>query len=405
MKKEILVSKKNVNKAVKYINSLNDKEYFELEKKFRKEQPNIFLYIGIFIEENKMNGDIVDDIVVFMLIIWLSFKNECEEIPIVTEEIIDLIDEESFKNDIEMGKYFGIDINDPEYDSKLEKLNKKFDLRNFSNPDDFLSMLEKEGLGDFIPELFKNVSNLPQENIDSYIASEVVDLEDDYNLSDIANLQSVLRVIIKLFDTIVNQRPIMQVIKSTRDATISNRSNQKETNVYQVKISLDGIKPPIWRRFLVEDDITLDEFHETILDIMGWVGAHLYSFDIDGFRYESNYDEEFFQGDYDSEETLLRDVIKREKQKFKYTYDFGDNWQHTILIEKILPFDNEQDYPFCIKGKRNCPPEDCGGIWGYQNLLKAISDKNHPEREELLDWLGDEYDPEEFDIDQINSFL
>jgi len=197
----------------------------------------------------------------------------------------------------------------------------------------------------------------------------------------------------------------MQVVKSARDSTISNRSNQKETNVYQVKISLDGIKPPIWRRLLVENDITLDEFHEIILDVMGWEGAHLYSFDIDGFTYESNYDEEFFTGDYETEEILLSDVIKREKQKFKYTYDFGDNWQHTIIIEKILPFDNEQDYPFCIKGKRNCPPEDCGGIWGYQNFLKAISDKNNPEREELLDWLGDEYDPEEFDIDQINSFL
>ena len=145
---------------------------------------------------------------------------------------------------------------------------------------------------------------------------------------------------------------------------------------------------------------------------MGWHGWHLYSFCIGNSLYgDGDGDVDFDEDDFglmdciDSEKTMLSNVVYKNKQKFKYKYDFDDKWQHTILIEKILPFDDYQDYPVCIKGKRACPPEECGGIWGYKNFLEAISDKKHIEHEKLLEWAGGEFDPEEFDLDEINDFL
>lgn len=403
MKKEIIVSKNNINKAVKDINSLKDEEYFELEKEFVNEQPIIQLYISDFVKVNELSDDIINEIASFAMIIWQSFKNECSELPIIPEEIIDRIDEESYNNDIELENSLG--FTEDELSSKMEKLNKKIAKKSISNPKEFLKLLEEEGLQNFLPTLLNNFSNMPQQYIDEYIFSEIIDMEDDYEQNELANMESILRVIIKSFDTVINHKPIMQVVKSEKKKTGIKKSNPKVKNAYQVKISLDGIKPPIWRRVLVEDDISLDEFHEIILSTMGWDGYHLYDFRIGNLSYQVPHEDDFGMGDADSEQTLLSDIVYKEKQQFKYTYDFGDNWQHTIIIEKILPFDNNQDHPVCIKGKRNCPPEDCGGIWGYQEFLKAINDKNHPEHKEQLEWAGGEFDPEEFDLDEINSFL
>ena len=101
----------------------------------------------------------------------------------------------------------------------------------------------------------------------------------------------------------------------------------------------------------------------------------------------------------------LAEVISAEKDKFIYEYDFGDSWYHNILIEKILPPDTKKHYPVCIKGKRVCPPEDCGGVSGYYYFLEAILDPDHPEHEEMLEWEGGSFDPEAFDIDGVNRIL
>jgi hypothetical protein len=112
--------------------------------------------------------------------------------------------------------------------------------------------------------------------------------------------------------------------------------------------------------------------------------------------------------DFDSEDdrrVKLCDIVRREKQKFTYEYDFGDSWLHEILIEKILLPESGVRYPICLRGKRACPPEDCGGVWGYDDLLKIIKDPDNEEYEEMMDWLGGEYDPEFFDPDSINQRL
>ena len=101
----------------------------------------------------------------------------------------------------------------------------------------------------------------------------------------------------------------------------------------------------------------------------------------------------------------LQQVVSRVKDKLIYEYDFGDSWEHELLVEKILPLEEGKRYPVCLTGKRACPPEDCGGIWGYASLLEAIRDPEHPEHEEMVDWVGGEFDPEAFDLDEVNREL
>jgi len=101
----------------------------------------------------------------------------------------------------------------------------------------------------------------------------------------------------------------------------------------------------------------------------------------------------------------LSQLLRKEKDSLIYEYDFGDGWEHKIILEKVLPHDTSLDVPRCIKGKRACPPEDCGGIWGYQDLIEIINDTSHPEHEEMLEWLGGDFDPEYFDVNETNEIL
>jgi len=97
--------------------------------------------------------------------------------------------------------------------------------------------------------------------------------------------------------------------------------------------------------------------------------------------------------------------MKKEKDVLLYEYDFGDGWEHEIILEKIIEEDEKNQIPRCIDGKQNCPPEDCGGIWGYEDLLKVIKDKKHDEYEEMMEWLGEEFDPDYFNINEVNKLL
>ncbi|MEM9273366.1 MAG: plasmid pRiA4b ORF-3 family protein [Cyanobacteria bacterium P01_F01_bin.143] len=177
-----------------------------------------------------------------------------------------------------------------------------------------------------------------------------------------------------------------------------------KTTIYQLKITLRNIKPPLWRRVQVESSITLLQLHLIIQAAMGWYNCHLHSFTIGGIEYgkpEPNYG----LGFKDENKAKLASLIKKEKAKFLYTYDFGDSWEHLILVEKILPKEPKVSYPICIKAKRACPPEDCGGPWGYMEFLEAIQDPNHPEHESFLEWLGGDFDSEFYDLNEINQRL
>jgi hypothetical protein len=175
-------------------------------------------------------------------------------------------------------------------------------------------------------------------------------------------------------------------------------------DVYQLKVTLMDSKPPIWRRIQVSSDITLYTLHQIIQEAMGWTDSHLHQFIIGGKYYgEPNPDYGFEMAD--ESRVKLNRVVKGEKAKFRYEYDFGDNWQHQIVVEKILTPEAGVHYPRCLTGKRNCPPEDCGGVWGYADFLEAIQNPEHPEHDELLEWVGGEFDPEAFDLDEVNQAL
>lgn len=171
--------------------------------------------------------------------------------------------------------------------------------------------------------------------------------------------------------------------------------------VYQFKITLLGAKPSIWRRIQVKD-CTLDKLHEHIQTAMGWTNSHLHQFEIKGERYG---DPELLDDGFedfecvDSTRTNLSQILPTTGNRFafKYEYDFGDGWEHEVLYEGSPVVDPKGTYPVCLEGERACPPEDCGGVWGYADFLEAIRNPKHEEHKHLLDWIGGRFDPEEFD--------
>ncbi len=181
---------------------------------------------------------------------------------------------------------------------------------------------------------------------------------------------------------------------------------KKFEKVYQFKIALKNTKPSIWRRIQVPETYTFWDFHVAIQDAMGWFDYHLHQFDVvdsfTGMKCEIGIP----MGE-ECEEALLgwtqkiADYFSMENSKANYIYDFGDGWEHRIELEKILPREKGINYPVCIKGKRACPPEDCGGVWGYEDFLEAIKDIKHERHKETLVWIGGEFDSEDFDINEV----
>lgn len=174
--------------------------------------------------------------------------------------------------------------------------------------------------------------------------------------------------------------------------------------IYQLKVTLYDSKPPIWRRIQVPADITLSRLHNILQVVMGWTDSHLHQFIVGEIYYGLPHPDWDFEVK-DERRAKLYKIAPQEKAKFTYEYDFGDDWLHTILVEKILTPEEGRQYPVCIKGKRACPPEDCGGVWGYESFLEAIRDPNHPEHDEMLEWIGGSFDSEAFDLVAINQRL
>ncbi|MBA3442179.1 MAG: plasmid pRiA4b ORF-3 family protein [Pyrinomonadaceae bacterium] len=185
------------------------------------------------------------------------------------------------------------------------------------------------------------------------------------------------------------------------------RKSPTDISIYQMKITLRGSKPPIWRRVEVRSDTTLHNLHWIIQTAMGWTNSHLHQF-IVGQQYYSQPDFGIDEHGVDvkNERAIkLGQIASRAKAKFIYEYDFGDGWEHEVVVEKILTAEAGMHYPKCLTGKRACPPEDCGGVWGYAGFLEAIKDPEHPEHEDMLEWVGGSFDPEAFDIEEVNQEL
>jgi DNA invertase Pin-like site-specific DNA recombinase len=189
-----------------------------------------------------------------------------------------------------------------------------------------------------------------------------------------------------------------------KQPTMAPRKQSTSQSIYQLKITLKDFRPPIWRRVQVTSDTTLGKLHQIIQSSMRWTNSHLHAFSIQGVEYGQPLPEYDFN--VHNERTVkLSSVVTGEKFKFLYTYDMGDSWEHEILVEKVLPADPQMCYPVCLTGKRACPPEDCGGVWGYAEFLEAIQQPDHPEHESMLEWIGGSFDPNAFDLDEVNQQL
>jgi len=178
--------------------------------------------------------------------------------------------------------------------------------------------------------------------------------------------------------------------------------------VYQFKIALQDAKPQIWRRIQVPETYTFWDLHAAIQDAMGWCDCHLHEFMVInpksgaraaiGIPYEDNmYDRVILPGWKEK----IADWLSLENNKAGYLYDFGDNWEHLVKLEKILPKAEGVKYPVCLAGKRACPPEDCGGIWGYEDLLRIISNPQDEEYEDMIAWIGGKFNPEFFEVKKV----
>lgn len=172
--------------------------------------------------------------------------------------------------------------------------------------------------------------------------------------------------------------------------------------VYAIKVTLLGTIPPIWRRILVGRDMTLRNLHRTLQTVMGWEDSHLHQFVLPKQKVRKSRQGSGTRIGNESR-TRVGDVIGGAGERFIYEYDFGDSWQHELLLEEVLLGD-ESFQQMCVAGERRCPPEDCGGLHGFAELLEALQDANHPTHEEVCDWLGD-FDPAWFSADEINRQL
>ena len=184
----------------------------------------------------------------------------------------------------------------------------------------------------------------------------------------------------------------------------SKKKTKDLRKVYQIKVSLRDIRPPIWRRIEVLSDTTLEKVHMILQLGMGWNNYHIHQFTIGRVVYGQPHPD-FDYEVKDERKVKLSQMALKENTKFVYEYDFGNRWEHMVLIEKILPVEKGKHYPYCSKGKRACPPEDVGGPWGYADFLEIVQDATHSEHDNMLKWVGGEFDAEKLNLELVNENL
>lgn len=175
-------------------------------------------------------------------------------------------------------------------------------------------------------------------------------------------------------------------------------------DIYRLKVTLEEIAPPIWRRVEVPGGVSLARLHSVIQLAMGWMDCHLHEFRIDGVTHgEPDPDFDDDREVKDDRRSRLSRAVGAVGDEFVYLYDFGDGWTHRVVVEGILSPEPRIRYPRVLAGARACPPEDVGGSPGYAHFQQAIADPKHPRHSAMLEWVGGEFDPEAFDVDAKNG--
>ena len=176
---------------------------------------------------------------------------------------------------------------------------------------------------------------------------------------------------------------------------------RERDGAYELKVTLMEVAPPVWRRLQVPGVLTLDRLHRVLAGAMGWTAAHRHEFVIGDRRYGTPEPESSGQILREHGVTL-RDVVSGENMRFVYRYD---RWQHEVVVEKILVTHAGLAMSVCLAGERHCPPEDCGGVEGYEEFLEAIRRRHHPLHHAMLEWVGGRFDPDTFNLDEVNREL
>lgn len=249
-----------------------------------------------------------------------------------------------------------------------------------------LTQAQRRVVGMLLPDILDRLclDERKQRSI-SFAASEISDIARKAGIAAGQARSGVIRNSLQLI--------IANCAKAVRAASAANQ-------VLQFKITLLGVKPPVWRRILVKNG-TLDRLHEHIQTAMGWTNSHLHQFEIKGERFG---DPELLDDGFDdyecvdSTQTKLRDILPKSGRPFAFTYDydFGDCWNHEVVFEGFVPAETDTKYPVCLEGARACPPEDCGGVPGYAEFLEAMRDKKHERHQEFKAWIGGQFDAEKF---------
>ena len=178
------------------------------------------------------------------------------------------------------------------------------------------------------------------------------------------------------------------------------RGPRLDTSILELKVTLRYVEPAVWRRVRVRSHITLAKLHQVLQRVMGWTDSHLHEFPVSGQTY--GVPDREFTARKNEKQAVLGDVLRDAGDQLVYTYDFGDGWRHDVVLEQVLEPDPAGKYPYITHGERACPPEDCGGPGGYAQLLKALASPRHPDHADLVDWVGGSFDPEAFDLGELN---
>ena len=177
-------------------------------------------------------------------------------------------------------------------------------------------------------------------------------------------------------------------------------------SIYQLKITLLGIDPPIWRVIQLPSSFKLCCLHSALQVVMGWTDSHLHQFEKDGKNWGIVQLHEDEKDDVvDDGSVTIGDVLKSEGESMNYQYDFGDNWRHEVVLEKMIPVNDVVKIPICFGGARRCPPEDVGGVSGYERFLEVIFEPGHEDFEHYRQWAGNAVHAEEFDLKAVNDVL
>lgn len=182
-----------------------------------------------------------------------------------------------------------------------------------------------------------------------------------------------------------------------------SKKTSKTGDIYQLKITLRYTAPPIWRRVEVQGDTRLSKLHKILQIVMGWTDSHLHAFRCGKASYGTP--DPDFPDDLQSERNVRLDQILAKGGTLIYEYDFGDGWEHVLEVEAIFEPASDATYPRCLIGQRACPPEDCGGPPGYQRLLEVLADSKDADYEEMREWLGSDFDAEDFNLHAVNRAL